>query len=72
VALKVEVDEDQAEAVARHLLRLAGDPSFRASVESNARRYAETVLDPIRCRDLYLNVAHLEALKKAVGPVSVS
>ncbi len=67
VALKVEVDGNQAEAVGGHLLRLAEDPAFRATVESNARRYAETVLDPERCRDLYLNVAHLEELKKAAS-----
>ncbi len=67
VALKVEVDGNQAEAVGGHLLRLAEDPAFRATIESNARRYAETVLDPERCRDLYLNVAHLEELKKAAS-----
>jgi len=68
VALKVEVDRDQAEAVAAHLLRLAGDPGFRTTIEANARWYAETVLDPGRCTDLYLNVARLEALKKAASP----
>ena len=67
VALKVEVDGNQAEAVGGHLLRLAEDPAFRATIESNARRYAETVLNPERCRDLYLNVAHLEELKKAAS-----
>jgi glycosyltransferase involved in cell wall biosynthesis len=65
VALKVEVDGDQTEQVAAHLIRLAGDPAFKAQIESNARRYAETVLDSERCLDLYLNVARLEALKKA-------
>lgn len=68
VALKVEIDGDQTQQVADHLIHLAEDPAFRAAVESNARRYAATVLDPIRCRDLYLNVAHLEQLKKAAAP----
>jgi len=67
VALKVEVDRDQAEQVAAHLIRLAEDPAFKAQIESNARRFAGTVLDSKRCVDLYLNVARLEALKKAVS-----
>ncbi len=57
VALKVEVDGDQAAEVGEHLIRLAEDPGFKATVESNAHRYATTVLDPLRCRDLYLEVA---------------
>ena len=68
VALKVEVDEDQGAAVGQHLIRLADDPQFRSGIESNARRYAATVLDPIRCRDLYLSMARLEALKRTAEP----
>jgi glycosyltransferase involved in cell wall biosynthesis len=66
VALKVEIDGNQTEAVGEHLLHLAEDPSFRTRIEANAKQYAATILDPIRCRDLYLNVAHLEQLKKGV------
>jgi hypothetical protein len=29
----------------------------KAEIEANARRYAQTVLDPMRCRDLYRQVA---------------
>ena len=57
VALKVEVDGDQAVDVGRHLIRLASDPAFRASMETAARRYAESFLDRETCRDLYLEVA---------------
>jgi hypothetical protein len=57
VALKVEVDGDQAEEVGAHLRHLASDDAFRAGVEARAREYAATVLDPVRCRDLYLEVA---------------
>lgn len=55
--LKVEVDEDQTEGVARHLLALAGDPLLRQRVGARARAYAEANLDPRRCRDLYLEAA---------------
>jgi glycosyltransferase involved in cell wall biosynthesis len=57
VALKVEIDEDQAEAVAGHLIRLAEDPGLRARLGERALAYAATELDPGRCRDLYLSVA---------------
>jgi glycosyltransferase involved in cell wall biosynthesis len=57
VALKVEIDGDQAAQVGEHLVRLAEDPAFRLAVENRARSYAKTVLDPHRCRDLYLDVA---------------
>jgi glycosyltransferase involved in cell wall biosynthesis len=57
VALKVEVDGDQAAELGRHLIRLAEDPSFKASLEERARRYAATFLDPRRCAELYLDVA---------------
>jgi glycosyltransferase involved in cell wall biosynthesis len=57
VALKVEIDGDQAEQVGVHLIRLATDPPFRARIEANARAYARTMLDPARCSDLYLAVA---------------
>lgn len=53
VALKVEVDGDQATELGDHLLRLAREPALRVTLESNAREYARTVLDPRRCRDLY-------------------
>jgi glycosyltransferase involved in cell wall biosynthesis len=66
VALKVEIDADQAEGVGAHLIRLAEEPAFQAHVESRARDYAAMVLDPIRCRNLYLSVAKLQALKRAV------
>ena len=57
VALKVEVDGNQTEEVGLHLVHLAEDPVFRAHVEERARSYATDVLDPRRCRDLYLEVA---------------
>jgi glycosyltransferase involved in cell wall biosynthesis len=57
VAMKVEVDGDQAEELGRHLVRLAGDPRFKASLEERARQYAATFLDQGRCADLYLEVA---------------
>jgi glycosyltransferase involved in cell wall biosynthesis len=59
--LKVEIDGDQPEEVGAHLIRLAEDTAFRESVERAARRYAQTELDPIRCRDLYVDVARLVA-----------
>lgn len=65
VALKVEIDGDQAEQVGEHLLRLAEDPAFRARVEVSARSYAASVLDPVRCRDLYLEVARQVSLSDA-------
>ena len=61
VALKVDVDGDQAEQVGAHLVRLADDPGHRAAIETAARAYAATELDPIRCRDLYLEAAGLGA-----------
>jgi glycosyltransferase involved in cell wall biosynthesis len=57
VALHVEIDGDQAEQVGEHLIRLAEDRAFRAHVEARAKAYAETVLDPHRCADLYVAVA---------------
>ena len=57
VALKVEVDGDQATEVGEHLVRLADDPGYRHAIESNARQYAITVLDPRRCADLYVAAA---------------
>jgi hypothetical protein len=53
--------------VGAHLLRLAGSSEYRREIEARARRYAATVLDPVRCRDLYLSVARLEALKRSAG-----
>jgi glycosyltransferase involved in cell wall biosynthesis len=61
VALKVDVDGDQAEQIGTHLVRLADDSAHRARIEAAARVYAATELDPIRCRDLYLAAAGLEA-----------
>lgn len=63
VALKVEVDEDQAEAVGVHLVRLAEDQELKARLGRGARGYASAQLDPGRCRDLYLSVA--ERLRSA-------
>ncbi len=65
--LKVEIDGDQPEEVGTHLIRLAEDPAFRERVERAARRYAATELDPIRCRDLYLDVARSVA-EPALAP----
>jgi glycosyltransferase involved in cell wall biosynthesis len=70
VALKVEVDEDQADAVASHLLRLAEDPQFKAAVEDRARAYAATALDPRRCADLYLQVAEESAQRNVAAAVT--
>lgn len=57
VALKVEVDGDQAAEVARHLMRLADDPAFQRGIETRARAYAAAVLDPGRCAALYAEAA---------------
>jgi glycosyltransferase involved in cell wall biosynthesis len=57
VALKVEVDGDQAAELGGHLVRLARQPELRSALERNAREYARAVLDPRRCRDLYLAFA---------------
>ncbi|TML12604.1 MAG: hypothetical protein E6G39_11675, partial [Actinobacteria bacterium] len=62
VALKVEIDSPQAEQVGAHLLHLARDGAFRAHVERRAHEYALQVLDPNRCRDLYL------AFAEEIGP----
>ena len=57
VALKVEVDGDQAAQVAEHLFGLADDHAMRAAMEERARAYARTVLDPRRCAALYVRLA---------------
>jgi glycosyltransferase involved in cell wall biosynthesis len=57
VALKVEIDGDQAVELGEHLLRLGRDPGLRAKLEANAGDYARGVLDPRRCRDLYVSFA---------------
>jgi glycosyltransferase involved in cell wall biosynthesis len=57
VALKVEVDGDQGAELGDHLVRLAREPELRATLEGNAREYARAVLNPIRCRDLYVSFA---------------
>jgi glycosyltransferase involved in cell wall biosynthesis len=66
-ALKVEIDGDQPEEVGAHLIRLAEDPAFRERTEHAARHYAATELDPIRCRDRYLEVA-ARTSREAVTP----
>lgn len=68
VALKVEIDLPQAEQVGEHLLRLARDPAFRAQVEAKARRYAEEVLDPGRCRDMYIDFARRVGTREVLIP----
>jgi hypothetical protein len=70
VALKVEADGDQTQEVGGHLLALAGSPEHRQRIEARARDYAATVLDPVRCRDLYLTVARLETMKRSAGAVT--
>jgi glycosyltransferase involved in cell wall biosynthesis len=55
--MKVELDGDQAEQVATHLIRLADDPGFKGDLEETARRYAEAKLDPRRCARMYQEVA---------------
>ncbi|HXF57848.1 MAG TPA: glycosyltransferase family 4 protein [Actinomycetota bacterium] len=65
VALKVEVDGDQVEELAAHLLRLALEPELRRALEQEAARYAREVLDPERCADRYLEVAREFAPERA-------
>jgi glycosyltransferase involved in cell wall biosynthesis len=57
VVLKVEVDGDQGAELGRHLVELAGDPGLKAGLESRARAYAASTLDPRRCRDRYVEFA---------------
>jgi glycosyltransferase involved in cell wall biosynthesis len=57
VARKVEADEDQTEGVARELTLLAEGSAIREDMSRRAAEYAREVLDPVRCRDLYLEVA---------------
>jgi glycosyltransferase involved in cell wall biosynthesis len=57
VALKVEVDENQVDAVATQLIRLAEDPNLRRTLGNHAKAYATTELDPRRCAEMYLEVA---------------
>ncbi|MBI4261457.1 MAG: methyltransferase domain-containing protein [Actinobacteria bacterium] len=68
VSLKVEIDRPQPPQVAEHLLALARDPGARRGVESRARRYAETYLDPVRCRDLYLRFAEQVGTREVLIP----
>src|SRR5437879_942486 len=65
--LKVEIDGNQPEEVGAHLIRLAQDPPFRERVERAARQYALTELDPVRCRELYLQVARSEGKRLPAG-----
>jgi glycosyltransferase involved in cell wall biosynthesis len=67
VALKVEIDGDQAEEVGSHLIHLAGDPAYRIGIEERARAYAREFLDPNRCAALYLQVALQVAGLEPVG-----
>jgi glycosyltransferase involved in cell wall biosynthesis len=69
VALKVDVDGDQADQVGSHLVRLRADPSFRSSIEERAKRYAREVLSPERCSDLYLQVARTVATARRAETV---
>jgi glycosyltransferase involved in cell wall biosynthesis/SAM-dependent methyltransferase len=57
IARKVEIDEDQTDGVARELSVLASDHRLRALMGRRASDYADTVLNPARCRDMYLEVA---------------
>jgi len=59
--LRVELDEDQVEAVAAHLLRLADDDALRERVETAARAYAAEELDPARCAARYVEAAAASA-----------
>jgi glycosyltransferase involved in cell wall biosynthesis len=70
VVLKVEIDADMAEGVGEHLIHLAEEPEFRASVERAALAYAATALDRSRCRDLYLDVAR--RVSSALDPINPS
>ena len=56
-ALKVEIDRPQAEQVGAHLIRLATDPALKERLETGARGYAATVLDPERCARAYTSFA---------------
>jgi glycosyltransferase involved in cell wall biosynthesis len=71
-ALRVEVDGDQVEELAAHLLRLAEDPAFRTRLEEGAARYARETLDPERCADRYLEVAREVALGAEERPLTPS
>jgi glycosyltransferase involved in cell wall biosynthesis len=69
VALKVEVDGDQAEEVGKHLIRVAEDPGLRAALEQRAREYASTALDAKRCAELYLQVARQASESKSPAAI---
>jgi glycosyltransferase involved in cell wall biosynthesis len=58
VALKVDVDGDEAAQVGAHLIRLSEDPGLKEGLEERARLYAANELDRRRCAELYLAVAH--------------
>jgi glycosyltransferase involved in cell wall biosynthesis len=68
VALKVEVDGDQAAQLGDHLVRLSRQPQLRRTLEANAREYALTVLDPRRCRDLYVSFARRLSTQGRTNP----
>jgi glycosyltransferase involved in cell wall biosynthesis/SAM-dependent methyltransferase len=67
IAGKVQIDGDQTEQVAGHLLRLADDRTLVEAMARAGQSYAATVLDPARCRDLYLTVASWVAAEGASG-----
>ena len=69
VALKVEIDGPQAEQVGEHLVHLRRDGAFRAALSAGARAYAAEVLDPVRCRDLYVGFAARLARAESVKAV---
>jgi glycosyltransferase involved in cell wall biosynthesis len=70
VVLKVEVDGDQEAELAARLTSLEKSPGLRASYEEEARRYAETTLDPYRAADRYLAVAEQSAALADSSPSS--
>jgi glycosyltransferase involved in cell wall biosynthesis len=59
--LRVELDDNQVEAVAAHLLRLAEDPAMRDRLGAAAREYATAELDPRRCAARYVEAAEASA-----------
>jgi hypothetical protein len=66
VALKVPVGDDEAEILAAHLTRLAGDAELRARMGAAARALAEREHDAGRVADAYAQV-----LEEAAGGETV-
>jgi glycosyltransferase involved in cell wall biosynthesis len=67
VAFKVPVGDDEVEALAEELERLAGDPELRAAMGAAARSYAETEHDLGHVADAYA-----AALEEHVGHEAVN